>query len=642
MRWLIRAFVAVVLLVVLLIGAVFLLPADKIADLAGDQIRKATGRELTLEGRLKPSIWPQIGVTTGAVSISNADWASDTPMLRAEALEIGLDLGALMGGDIVIRKIALTRPEILLEKGVDDRVNWQFGESTGTETGAGGAGGSAGGGVTLDIAQVTDASLTFVNHAAKTREHITGLNATMRLPAANGPLDLEFDGSVNGQPVKGAVHLARLSDQLNGAVAETRLSVDLGGSSLRFDGQAGLSPVQANGAFQADLGDLPALMAALNQPAPAHSKFTQGLSAKGDLAYGADGRIGLNGANIRFGPNALAGNATISLDGPRPRLVGQFASGTLDLRTGSSSGDGGGGAGGKGGGGWSNAPIDVSALGALDAELGLSADSLLLDGATMGPTRLTATLTDRRLVLDLHQMAAYEGQITGNFVINGRGGLSVGGDLSLAGIAMRPALNELADYDRLSARADMRVNFLGSGPSMAAIMSGLSGSGNLDLGEGEFRGLDLLAIFLQKAEGAQDGARTIFHDVKATFAIKNGILRNDDLSLTSDRFTALGEGQVNLGKQTMDYRLVPQTLLGGEGGKALKIPLRIVGPWAKPSLRLDLDAVIDARKDKAKEELTQKAAEKLGVQTQEGESLEDAAKRKLEEKAKKKLEKLFQ
>ncbi|WP_372603041.1 AsmA family protein [Actibacterium sp.] len=628
MRWLIRVIIALLVLVALLFGGLFLLPADKVAALASEQIRKSTGRELSLSGRLKPSIWPQIGMATGPVTLSNADWASDTPMLAAEGLEIGLDIGALLGGDIVIRKITVTAPEILLERAKDGRVNWDIGSGA-ADSASGDDGTGTAGSVTLDVAQISNGAVTFIDHAAGTTQKITDLDATLKLPDLAGAADVAMTALVNGQQVKATARIDKVASALEGRIVPLELALDVGKTAIGFEGRAGLAPLSAEGALKADLADLPALFTALGQAAPdLPSKLAQGLAVFGQVTYAADGALHLRDGDIRFGPNALKGAADVILGGARPHLTGQFTTGALDL-----TGLSGGGSGGGVGAGWSTAPIDVSALGALDADVALAADSIALDSARLGATQVLATLADRRLSLKLQRLAAYQGQVTGSVVVNGRGGLSVAGDLSIAGVAMKQALTDLAGYSRLSATADMKLKFLGSGASMAAIMSSLSGDGSFTLGPGELSGVDMNAVLRRRAEGASDQARTIFNSVTGTFIIAGGVLTNDDMVMQSDRMTVNGNGKFDLGAQTMGYHIVPEAFYGEDGAKVLKIPLRISGPWSKPKFMLDVNAVIEERRDEKADELKQKAAEKLGVETQTDETLEDAAKRKLKEEA---------
>ena len=50
MRWIVRICVALVALVVVAVGLLFMLPTDRIGQLASDQLKKQTGRTLTLAG----------------------------------------------------------------------------------------------------------------------------------------------------------------------------------------------------------------------------------------------------------------------------------------------------------------------------------------------------------------------------------------------------------------------------------------------------------------------------------------------------------------------------------------------------------------------------------------------------------------
>ncbi|GAA0284836.1 AsmA family protein [Rhodovulum strictum] len=658
MRWIIRLVLAVVVLAGLFVGGLFLLPADKVAALVQDQVRSATGRELTLSGRLSPSLWPEIGVATGPVTLSNADWSDAGPMLAAEGLSVGLDLKALIGGQIVIREIVAQSPRIVLERAADGRANWLFetGAPAPETAGAGGEGKPARG-FTLDMARVVDGSFVYLDRAAGTRTELAGVDATLAMPSADGPARIEVKAALNGQPLSATAQVAQLAEFTGGAVSDLSLDAALGGARLVFDGRSGLVPLSAEGAVDADLSDLRAIFAALGQPAP--TVPGRQIGVKGQMRYTPQNTLHLREGVLRQDGNLLSGSADLALSG-KPRLTGQFTAGALDLTalTGGGSGTGAG-AGGGGGGGWSTAPIDLSGLGALDAEVTLAAQSVDLGGTRLGPTRIAATLTDRRLVLDLREVQAHGGRITGNVVLNGRGGTSVGGDLTVAGVAMQTLLRELADYDRLIGQGDLRLQFLGSGGSMAAIMNSLSGSGSLRLGKGELRGLDIAGMIRTLDLGyVGEGAKTIFDGITASFTIDQGVLRNDDMVLAAPLLTATGAGRVGIGARTLDYRVVSRALSDSGGAGGIRVPLLISGSWANPRYRLDLEAIarerleLDEQKKaieekaraaakKAEEDAKARAARELGVEAGEGARIEDAARRKLEEEAKKGLRRLL-
>jgi len=203
-------------------------------------------------------------------------------------------------------------------------------------------------------------------------------------------------------------------------------------------------------------------------------------------------------------------------------------------------------------------------------------------------------------------------------------------------------LVDLMDVDRLSGTADAYVKFLGVGQSLDAIMRSLSGEGGIAMGRGEISGFDLNALLGN--EGGGDGT-TVFDKMSASFDIADGVLTNDNLAMSLPNFTASGEGEVNLGAQTVDYLFTPVALKANKG-KDLAFPVRIRGPWADPRISVDLQAAIDLnladKKEEVKTKVEDKIADELGVEREEGESLEDAVKKKAEDKLKEELLKIFE
>ena len=301
--------------------------------------------------------------------------------------------------------------------------------------------------------------------------------------------------------------------------------------------------------------------------------------------------------------------------------------------------------------GWPKDRIDVSGLGAVDAAVALVAGSVDLGLLKLGETRLMITLDRARAVFDIRQMTAYGGAVTGEFVVNGRGGLSVGGKLSLAGLQMQPLLSDLSGWDRLIGQGNLTLNFLGVGNSVDEIMQGLKGDGTLSLGKGELRGLDIAGMLRTLDPGfVGEGQKTIFDGAAGSFSIAGGVLSNSDLKLVAPYLTATGSGEVGLGARDLNYRLRPTALAGEDGTGGVMVPLLITGSWAKPRFTLDLESIAREKMEaeakaveerlraeaaaaeaKAKAELEAKLQEELGVEAMEGESLEDAVRRRAEE-----------
>jgi AsmA protein len=647
MRWLIRSVLALTVLLLLGVAAVLMIPSERIAALAADRFAQITGRTLVIEGAVRPSFFPTLGVQTGPVSVSNADWSDEGDMLRAEGLAIALDMAALIGGEVKITAIRAEAPQLLLERARDGRQNWVFGGENGGTASAGMVG--EGTPFTLDLAEVSDGAITYIDHAADRRIALSGITGSARIPDFNGMAIFTFDAVSQGQPVDVALEIAQFAPFLKGEVVGVDLDLTVGDAAVQFAGRAGWNPLAATGALTTDLADLRAISLAVGVAPPA---LPQGLGAgrvqvQGEVTLTEQMSLHLRGGTVTLDETPLSLDADLTTAGDRPKLSAQVQAGALSLAQalGGQGGDIGNGArGGTAAQGWPTDAIDVSGLAALDASVAISADSIDLGVAQLGQTQVMLTIDRGRAVFDLRQIAAYQGSITGQFVVNGRGGLSVGGDLRLAGLAMQPLLTDLGGYDRLIGTGDLGLKFLGVGGSVDAIMRSLSGSGTLSLGRGEVRGLDIAGILRTLDAGyVGDGQRTIFDQITASHTIDGGVLTNSDLSFAAPYVTATGEGSVDLGARSLEYRLRPVALAAVDGSGGILVPLMITGPWANPRFRLDLESLAreqfeeDARaaaaqaEERARAELTRRAEEDLGIVQQDGETLEDAARRRAQE-----------
>jgi len=647
MRWVFRVVSALVVLVVLGAAALFLIPSEKIAGLAATEFQRATGRVLTIDGAVRPTLWPVLGVKTGSIAISNADWASDTPMLRADGLVIGLDLSAALGGTVQITEIVATRPAILLERGADGRGNWQFDARTaGAATQVQGAQGQATP-FTLAKGLIEDGNLTFIDHASGQSVELTAITAETAIPDFNGAVDVTLTAELRGQNLAVKARLAEFAPFLAGKVVAMALNATAGAAKLSFDGRGGFAPLMAEGQVDADLADLTAVsaLAGMARPALPEGFGARELALQGALTVTDQGSVHLRGARVQMDDNVVTGDADLVTAGARPKLSAQLAAAGLRFADTGGNAAGTGGSGGDSG--WSRATIDVSGLAALDAEVALTADSVDLGDVKLGAVRLMVKNDRSRAVFDLRQIAAYGGTIRGQFVVNGRKGLSMAGDLVVAGLAMQPLLADVAGYDRLIGVGDITVKFLASGASMDALMHSLSGDGSLAFGKGELRGFDLAGMLRTLDAGyVGEGAKTIFDSVTGSFAIKGGVLTNDDLALSAPLVKAVAKGSVGIGERVLEYRVTPTALAKADGSGGVRVPLLITGPWAKPKFKLDMEALAQeklaieraklearAKVEAARLEAEAKAklADELGVVQQDGETLEDAARRRANE-----------
>jgi AsmA protein len=665
MRWIVRVGVLLAVLGLLALGLTAMVPSERVAQALSAQFEAMTGRKMALLGEVSPRLWPSLGVTTGPVSIANADWAEgDKPLFRADSLSIDVNLGSLLGGEVKILGLSADKPEINLERDADGRANWDFSASDAGESGGVPAPAT---GFTLDQGSITGGTLRFTDRQSGQVIALDDLDATLAIPDFSGPFTLTATGLSGGQGVALDLSGGAFSAFAMGRVVPLQVTLTAGGSALKFDGRGGYAPVAAEGALTADLSDLPALGALLgtelSRPNPGLGQDQ--LTLAGTLTMDGTGAAFLRGAEIVADQNRLKGDLDYLPGEARALLKGQLAAGPITIGTGPEGDMGGGQAGGMEAAGWPEGEIDVSMLGAMDAEVALSAPSVDLGVLKLGPTRATITVDRARAVIDIREMQAYGGQITGDFVVNGRGGLSVGGRLQFAGLQTQPLLTDLAGWDRLVATGDFDLEFLGVGNSVAAIMKSLKGKGALELGQGELRGLDIGGMLRTLDLGyVGEGQKTIFDGLAGTYTIAEGVLSNSDLKLVAPYVTASGTGEIGLGERVLNYRLRPTALAAEDGTGGVMVPLLITGTWAEPRFRLDLESIAREKMEAeakaaaarleeearaaeaaAKAELEQRLRDELGVEVAPEESLGDAAKRgaqdALEDQARKALEEIL-
>ena len=644
MKWILRIIGVLVLMAVVAVVGVLMLPADRIAAIATDQLSKITGRNVSVSGDVSMTFWPVLGVEAQGLEVGNASWAKEGAMLSTAQAAIGVDASALLRGEIRITNIEAQSPTIRLESRADGRASWQFTDATGaaqieTET----TPASTPQAVTIERLVITDATLIYDAEGADLVRY-DNVDLSLDWPDPTGAVTIAAGVVPAGERVTLDARIERFTGFLGGDVQPVDVAVQTAGGRAALKGRASLQGAVA-GQLALDMPSTSTFLAALGLGGvelPAGLGRSAQVAA--EITLTPDRKLALRDMVADLGGNRLTGAADIDLNGV-PQVNAQLNAGALDLRALTGAGESAAAAPQSAGTGWPKDAIDASGLAAFNGGISLRADSVDLGTLKFGATRTLLTNDRSRMVFELREVAGYGGQISGEFVMNNRSGLSVGGKLRARAVQMQPLLSDLADLTRFSGQGDAEVSFLGVGQNVDAIMRSLSGSGAVNVGRGAIEGIDLDNLL---GNFDSQGGTTVFDALTATFQMQNGVLRNEDLTMLLPNFDARGAGQVNLGAQTIDYTVTPKALRVNQG-RGLAVPVRIVGPWADPKISADLKAAIDLNfqeeKDRAEERVKQKAEEKLeeelGVVRQEGQSVEDAVKDRIEDKLKEELFRLF-
>jgi AsmA protein len=177
---------------------------------------------------------------------------------------------------------------------------------------------------------------------------------------------------------------------------------------------------------------------------------------------------------------------------------------------------------------------------------------------------------------------------------------------------------------------------------VSALKKALNGSASLKLADGALKGIDIAGSIRgaqarlgtlrgEQTQAADSKQRTDFSELTATFKIANGVARNNDLDMKSPLLRVGGEGEINIGADSLNY-LVQASIVGtskGQGGReaeelrGVTVPVRVTGPLAAPSYKLDFNALAT---DTAKQRLTDELRKRLGGSPAKDAATPDGAK----------------
>gem|GEM_PF-188230 len=436
---------------------------------------------------------------------------------------------------------------------------------------------------------------------------------------------LNVDGSIvfNAETINLAVKTVNLNTLLAGE--RSPLSIDVKSSPVTFayEGTAVNAPtILADGTINLDIPSLRGLAAWAGSPLPEDVGGT-GLgpfSVSGKLAAesGAKGqKISFNDAQIAL--DAIKGQGALSADttGSKPSITARLDVETLDLNPylPPESAEGAQSSGGAANqsaapaqsgpsqsAGWSEDPIDASALGLLNADLSFSANSILMQKIKVGRSAVRLAVANSRMNLDLSELNLYGGQGRGQVKLDARKPvLGVEKQFTLVGVQALPLLTDAADFDRLEGTGDFSMAMTTRGRSQMDMVKALNGQGAFTFLDGAIVGINLAQMVRNVTTAFTAGGerqKTDFAELSGTFTVRNGLLRNDDLSMIAPLVRVTGAGTTNMPPRTIDYRITPKAVasIEGQGGgsdiSGIAVPIIVDGTWDNPGYRPDLAGLI--------------------------------------------------
>lgn len=612
-----------------------LFDANDFRDDFAAQVKRETGRELTIAGDIELSLFPWLAIDIGETHLGNAASFSDEPFVSFNQARLSVRImPLLLRREVSIGTVLLDGLDLNLEIARNGRSNWQdlVDASEAKESGPQEGEVRETGASVLNIASVriSNATATYTDNQIGESYRLTNLNLSSGRVAEGEPLPLStaFDFEVQPTDISGgfkmeAVATAGPAPGMIGFsdVEITVFGVDISANVEPFSYMDGAIPTAVIEVEEFSLKDL---MRQMNVEPP--------LTADPD----AMDHVLLN-ANVQFRPEAIAlkemdlvlddtkftGDLAIASDAVGTISV-NLRGDSIDLDRYMAPADAAGAATGGA------APVEIPAdlIRSLNLRGNFKVADVVLGGMRFEETELGLKAANGKLRLYPISAQFFDGTYSGDVSVDASGKISV---LSVNEKIRNVNVGALAlamfEEESVTGSINGTFELTGRGNDLGAIQNSLQGQMSFELLDGAWEGTDVwyelrrARALLKKEEVPEPilPARTPFSSVTASGPVTDGVFRNDNLLAELPFMRLTGKGSVDLPAATINYNmtarvfkrpdLIPDATAEefDELTEAV-IPLKVTGPLASPSIKPDIQKILQKEAEK---EVKKRLLEKL-------------------------------
>lgn len=601
----ILSIVGVVVVVLLGGAAIFLSTLDfnEYKQQIADEAKKATGRDLAIEGDLRLNIFTlNPGLVVDGVRFANAAWGSKPDMATIKRFEVKVSLLPLLSGNLDVDHVILGGADILLERNKAGKGNYEFpamekSKPVGTET-AGEKGQLPN--LALRELSIKDSRLTYKD-AQSGQTLVVAVDELALGDGSDLPVDLNLKGYYNEAPFNVTGGMGSIVGLLGGEDPwPIAIKAEAGGATVEVKGKIG-NPAAVSGldlSVSVTGQDLSAMSALAQAPMPPLGPYAITAKIKGAL----DKAIEVPTLNVKMGESALAGKATLQLK-DRPVLTANLGSDLIKLSDFVKEPQGGkpaesdkgsdkqsaGGAGDKRV--FPADPLPVEGLKAADANVDVAIKKLLANGIPVDDIQMKLRLRNGDLTVKPLAAQLAGGAIDGAVRLNAAQA-TPGLDLTISSkkIDVGQLLTAMDVTDLLTGTLNTDVTLKGQGKSVRAIMASLNGRTSVVMGKGRMKS-DALDIYaggaaklLTQIVVGKKSEYTVINCFVNQFDIQQGVANSKILLFDTEYTTVTGKGAINLGTEEIDYQVDPRP-------KSVTVntavPVQITGMIGDPSISLN-------------------------------------------------------
>lgn len=324
--------------------------------------------------------------------------------------------------------------------------------------------------------------------------------------------------------------------------------------------------------------------------------------AKGQLEW-VNRTVTFQDAAVQMDGNEATGTLSINFGGERPAIEGTLGFETLDLTYYFHSGDDSAQTSGESLLSLVSTASDLKfpLVAAVDADLRISSDSVVVPGVTIGNSAATISLKGGKMIADVAELEIDDGTRGGGQMRIDMNGPQPSYDIrgKLQNLDLGRAARAIFGHATIQGRGDAVIEVSATGDTGTTLLNSLGGKLNVTMADGGHIGLDIdrlsAAVKSPEKQGtwtmASTGAMPV-DQLDARFAVVNGVIRTESAQATAGERAVEAEGAINLAARMLDLSLVIGDRPPADAAKDAKPEPREVidmrGPWKEPSLRAGL------------------------------------------------------
>ena len=557
------------IVVLLLIAVAVAIRTVDVKEFVGplqQRVKEATGRDLTIRGGIDLKLGLEPKLVIEDVALSNASWAKQPQMVSAKQIEAEIALLPLLRKRFEIVRFKLVSPSIDLETDQHGNGNWEFPALAAAAARPGAAEPSGGtlGALAIGDLAISDGALTY-------RDGRTGQTTTVVIEElavhardAQSPISGSFRGRINDTPIA--------------------LEGDFGPLE-QFTGRHWPYPVTVQGNIDEKRATVSTKMSVQNNA------------------------IALDPLQVGYGSTQLTGQMTVTTGGARPLLAFKLAAPTLTLgelaATAAANAKAAKTAVAKSHYVFSEQPIDVAALHAVDATGDLAIDKLVLpDGQHLDQVRVQLSLQGGRLDIPVLQGSVFGGNIQGRALLDASRssdaalslhldakGLELGAILAAQGIRR----------DVRGGKTDVKIDLNSHGASERQWAANATGNVLAVVGTASLANTKANAdVAVERLAEAINPFRNVDASTELQCAVvrlplRSGIATIDrSIAIETSKLGASASGTLDFRAETIDLSIKPQLRQGVSIDLTQVAQLvRFRGPFTAPTVGVDAAATAE-------------------------------------------------